>query len=123
MAPFSRTLRSFASTASLVALTVAAGTAGAQNYEASLERGARADTTPQQRYQSAVREAGGGLKLSLAECRSQAAATRKSCESQARANYKQDMDMAREMRKNPDSRPYSVRGGEVRLTGETPVMP
>ena len=33
--------------------------ASAQNYDASLERGARPDTTPQQRYQTAIREAGG----------------------------------------------------------------
>lgn len=40
-----------------------------QSDEASLARGAVPDTTPQQRYQSAIREAGGGLKVSLEECR------------------------------------------------------
>ena len=39
-------------------------TANAQTDEASLARGAQPDTTPQQRYQSAIREAGGGLKVS-----------------------------------------------------------
>ena len=38
-------------------------TANAQTDEASLARGAQPDTTPQQRYQSAIREAGGGSRL------------------------------------------------------------
>jgi len=36
--------------------------AQSQNDEASLARGAVPDTTPQQRYQSAIREAGGGSR-------------------------------------------------------------
>lgn len=123
MNPFAKICRSVFSATAMATLLGAAGMASAQNYEASLDRGARADSTPEQRYQSALREAGGGLKLSLAECKNQAAAERKACEAQARANYKQDMEMAREMRKNPDLRPYSVKGGEIRMTGETPVKP
>lgn len=123
MNPITEICRSLACATAVAALMGAAGIASAQNYDASLERAARADTTPEQRYQSAIREAGGGLKLSLAECRNKAAAERKSCESKARANYRQDMELAREMRKNPDSRPYSVKGGEVRMTSETPIKP
>lgn len=81
--------------------------ASAQNYEASLERGARPDVTPEQRYQSAIREAGGGLKIALAECREQAA-ERARCERQARATYKEDMAFARELRRNPDARPVQA---------------
>lgn len=94
----------------------------AQNYDASLERGARPDTTPEQRYQTAIREAGGGLKLSLADCRKLSAAERKACENQAHATYKQDMQKAREMRKNPAAMPYQVESGGVRMT-ETPIKP
>lgn len=96
--------------------------ASAQNYDASLERGARPDTTPQQRYQTAIREAGGGLKLSLADCRTQAAAGRKSCENEARMRYKKNMEKAREMRNNPQAMPYQVESGAVRTT-ETPIKP
>ena len=84
--------------------------------EASLARGAVADTTPQQRYQTAIREAGGGLKVSLAECRAMAAADRKSCESQARGRYQADMAKARAMLKDPSVGPVNVVGGPIRST-------
>ena len=84
--------------------------------EASLARGAVPDTTPQQRYQTAIREAGGGLKVSLAECREMAAADRRSCESQARARYQADMAKARAMLKDPSIGPVNVVGGPIRST-------
>jgi hypothetical protein len=84
--------------------------------EASLARGAVPDTTPQQRYQTAIREAGGGLKVSLAECREMAAADRRSCESQARARYQADMARARAMLKDPSIGPVNVMGGPIRST-------
>lgn len=84
--------------------------------EASLARGAVPDTTPQQRYQSAIREAGGGLKVSLQECRSMGTADRKSCESQARATYQADMARAKAMLSDPSIRPVDVRGGPIRST-------
>lgn len=84
--------------------------------EASLARGAVPDTTPQQRYQTAIREAGGGLKVSLAECREMAAADRKACESEARARYKADMAKARAMLKDPSIGPVNVVGGPIRST-------
>lgn len=89
------------------ALLAWSGIASAQNYQASLERGAHPDSTPEQRYRTAIREAGGGLKLALAMCREQAGA-RASCERQARATYQQDMAFARELRRNPDARPTEV---------------
>lgn len=122
MHDFTRSFSSLISAAAVAALMGGAGMAAAQNYDAELQRGARADATPQQRYQTAIREAGGGLKVSLAECRNQAAAERKACESQARAAYKKDMDYARELRNNPDARPFSVQGEPVRMT-ETPIKP
>lgn len=87
--------------------------------EASLARGAQPDTTPQQRYQSAIREAGGGLKVSLEECRALGTAERKACEGQARARYKADMATARAMLKDASVRPVNVVGGPIRTTEST----
>ena len=70
--------------------------AQSQSDEASLARGAVPDTTPQQRYQSAIREAGGGLKVSLEECRAMPTAERKGCESEARARYRAMLDLLAE---------------------------
>ena len=108
--------------ASIASLLLAPAMVFAQNYDASLERGARPDTTPQQRYQTAIREAGGGLKLSLADCRKHSSAERQGCENQARATYKQDMEKAREMKSNPNALPYQVQSGPLRMT-ETPIKP
>lgn len=94
-------------------------TANAQTDEASLARGAQPDTTPQQRYQSAIREAGGGLKVSLQECKGLEASGRKSCEGQARSRYKQDMAKARQMLRDPSVRPIDVMGGPIRTTEST----
>lgn len=90
------------------------------DHEASLARGAVPDTTPRQMYQTAIREAGGGLKVSLEECRSMAAAERRSCEAQARARYKEDMAKAqRILRGDPTAGPVNVVGGPVRGTETT----
>ncbi|WP_298211879.1 hypothetical protein [Acidovorax sp.] len=99
---------------SLLALPLGAMAAG--NEEASLVRGAVPDTTPQQRYQSAIREAGGGLKVSLEECRAMAAAERKGCESEARARYQSDMRAAKIMLSDPSAGPVNVVGGPIRST-------
>ena len=91
--------------------------AQAQSDEASLARGAVPDTTPQQRYQSAIREAGGGLKVSLEECRSMPTAARKRCESEARARYQSDMAAAKALlRGDPSAGPVNVTGGPIRST-------
>lgn len=100
---------------------LAPGHAAAQgNDEASLARGAVPDTTPQQRYQTAIREAGGGLKVSLEECRSMVAADRRACESQARARYQADMAKAKGiLRGDPSAGPVNVVGGPIRSTETT----
>ncbi len=122
-----RSPRTFLS-ATVLALAAAAGgavlpsTALAQSDQASLERGARPDTTPAQRYQTAIREAGGGLKVALEECRAGEAGARKSCESQARARYQADMAAAKEMLRNPDARPVNVVGEPIRSTETTTVI-
>ena len=90
--------------------------AWAQSEEASLQRGSVADVTPQQRYQSAIREAGGGLKVSLEECRSMVTAERRSCESQARSRYTADMATAKAMLRDPSAGPVNVVGGPIRST-------
>ena len=51
--------------------------------ERLLERGAVEDTTPQQRYRTAINEAGGGYKLYLAECASMPATERTACRREA----------------------------------------
>lgn len=100
------------------ALLVLSSAASAQSDEASLERGARADTTAEQRYQTAVREAGGGLKVALSECKIQAA-ERKACEAQARQNHKRDMEYARNLRRNPEARPPQIPGDAIVSTEVT----
>ncbi|MCM2347799.1 MAG: hypothetical protein NDI95_14365 [Acidovorax soli] len=91
--------------------------------EASLMRGAVPDTTAQQRYQSAIREAGGGLKISLEECKAMPQGKeRKGCEAEARSRYQQDMADARAMRSNPDKGPVNITGGPIRSTETITVI-
>ena len=106
----------FAAALTLGALSAASPAAWAQGDEASLERGAVPDMTPQQRYQSAIREAGGGLKVSLEECRAMVVADRKGCESLARSRYQNDMSAAKAMLRNPSAGPINVVGGPIRST-------
>lgn len=63
--------------------------------ERLLERGAVADVTPQQRYRTAINEAGGGYKLWLAECAAMAASERTACRREAKVAYDRDMAAAR----------------------------
>lgn len=65
--------------------------------ERLLERGAVEDTTPQQRYRTAINEAGGGYKLYLVECASMPAAERTACRREAKAVYDRDMAAARQI--------------------------
>ncbi|MDA8520892.1 hypothetical protein [Acidovorax sp. NCPPB 4044] len=90
--------------------------------DASLARGGRPDTTAEQRYQSAIREAGGGLKVALEECRQGGAPARKACESEARKRYQADMAEARSLRRNPDARPVNVTGGPIKETETRTVV-
>lgn len=63
----------------------------------SLERGAVADATPQQRYQSAIREAGGAYKESQRDCATLATRERPACLRDAKQTYEQDMADARRL--------------------------
>lgn len=101
------------------AAALAAGSAGVWADEASLARGAREDSTPQQRYQTALREAGGGLKVGLAECRNLSAAERRGCEAEARERYREDMARARELLRNPQARPVNIVGEPIRVQETT----
>ena len=56
-----------------------------------LERTAVPDTTPQQRYQTAIREAGGAYKQNLAACASLATAERTGCRREAKALHDREM--------------------------------
>lgn len=84
--------------------------------EASLAKGAQEDATPQHRYQTAIREAGGGLKLNLAACKEMPPKERSSCNQQARARYQEEMAAAKELLKNPQARPLNVTGSPIRST-------
>jgi hypothetical protein len=108
----------FVAVLALGATLAGPGTAAAQGGdEASLARGSVPDTTAKQRYQTAIREAGGGLKVTLEECRAMASAERRSCESQARARYQSDMATARAiLRGDPSAGPVNVVGGPIRST-------
>ena len=121
--PFAR-LKPVAALTVAGALAVFAGGAAAQKDEVALDRGGKADVTAQQRYDSAIREAGGGLKVALAECRQQgsAGAERKACEAGAQQRYKADMQQAKEMRRNPHARPVEVTGEPVRSTETTTII-
>ncbi|MDI1275367.1 hypothetical protein [Polaromonas sp.] len=65
--------------------------------ERLLERGAVADSTPQQKYRTAINEAGGGYKLYLEDCATKAAAERTACRREAKAVYDRDMAAARQL--------------------------
>lgn len=65
-----------------------------------IERGTVPDTTPQQKYRTAINEAGGGYKVYLAECAAMAAAERSACRRDAKALYDRDMAAARTILKN-----------------------
>ncbi|MDP2817008.1 MAG: hypothetical protein Q8O29_01780 [Polaromonas sp.] len=88
----------FSSLLASLVLGVAASAALAQPVaieEQLLARGAVADTTPQQRYRTAINEAGGGYKVYLEECGAMAAAERTACRRDAKALHDRDMAAAR----------------------------
>lgn len=111
---FSRPSIALAAVLALGSIFVLPTVAQAQSEEMSLMRGAVPDATPQQRYQSAIREAGGGLKVSLQECHSMVAVDRRSCEMQARSRYQADMAKAKRMLHDPSVRPVDITGGPIR---------
>lgn len=104
----------------LLACTVP-GMAQELSHEAELARAEVPDTTPQQRYRSAVREAGGGLKIGLAECRALPSG-RQACEAEARARYQDDMRAAKKMLEDPQARPVNEVGGPIRSTETVTII-
>ena len=60
-------------------------------------RGAVADVTPQQKYRTAINEAGGGYKVYLEECAALAVAERTACRRDAKSLYNRDMIAARQI--------------------------
>ena len=110
---------------------LAAGAAHAQGHAplratedaAELARGATPDTTPQQRYNTAVREAYGARKNSLADCRTVPAAGRRDCQKHAQEQFQRDMAIANQLRSNPNARPVRVVCGHPRITSETKITP
>ena len=63
--------------------------------EQSLARGAIEDVTPQQKYRTAIREAGGGYKEWLRECTHMPIAESRSCRLDAKATYDRDIAKAK----------------------------
>jgi hypothetical protein len=63
----------------------------------SLDRGAIADVTPQQKYRSAIREAGGAYKESLRDCAQMSINDRQACVRDARDTYDRDMADAKQL--------------------------
>ena len=75
----------------LVFITVMPVYTAAAGDEQSLRRGGVEDMTPQQKYSSAIREAGGAYKESLRECAQIAGEDRRQCAREAKATYDRDM--------------------------------
>lgn len=90
-------LSAFVVSALMLASASAALSQPASQEERLLERGAVEDTTPQQKYRTAINEAGGGYKLYLAECASMPASERAACRREAKAVYDRDMAAARQI--------------------------
>jgi hypothetical protein len=65
--------------------------------DASLDRGGVEDATPQQRYRSAIREAGGAYKESQRECAVLTGTERPACLREAKQTYDRDMADARRL--------------------------
>jgi hypothetical protein len=84
--------------------------ASTQSDEQSLLRGAVADVTPQQKYQSAIREAGGAFKESLRECDHAPGPGRRECAREAKAVYDADMAQAKLILQGRESIQAHTRG-------------
>lgn len=105
------------------ALMVSAAAALALPSEAvQLEQAQREDVTAQQKYQTMLNEAHGGLKVNLEACRAMPAADRASCTQEAQALFRRDMARARDILRNPAASTSVAVGSEIRST-ETPIKP
>ena len=69
--------------------------ASVESDERSLARGTVEDVTPQQKYRTAIRDAGGGYKEWLRECSHMPAVDRRACVLDAKATYDREMAQAR----------------------------
>jgi hypothetical protein len=95
----------------------------ATSVQQELDRSSHPDATSQQKYRTVADEAGGALKMNMANCRVEPAKDRKACEKAAHDEYKREMARAREMLKNPNmSTSPEVSGGDIRTT-VTPIKP
>ena len=83
--------------ATLLAASLVAVAQPAAKEDSLLMRGAVADVTPQQKYRTAINEAGGGYKVYLEECATLAAAERTACRRDAKSLYNRDMVAARQI--------------------------
>ena len=63
--------------------------------ERELDRSAIPDITPEQFYDTAIREAGGAYKAALADCNTLPKAEQGGCRHEATATYRADMAAAR----------------------------
>ncbi|HSV53315.1 MAG TPA: hypothetical protein VLJ57_14450 [Burkholderiaceae bacterium] len=106
-----------------VAALVVAGSAFAMPPESvQLEKAQSEDVTAQQKYQTMIAEAGGGLKINMEACRGQPAQGRGTCVKEAQALYQKDMAAARDILRNPSASTSVAIRTEIRST-ETPVTP
>ena len=83
--------------AALLAVSSVAVAQPAAREDSLLMRGAVADVTPQQKYRTAINEAGGGYKVYLEECATLATAGRTACRRDAKSLYDRDMLAARQI--------------------------
>ncbi len=79
----------------MLGASVGAALASPSSDEQALAKGAIEDVTPQQKYRTAIREAGGGYKEWLRECSNGAADLRRDCAAEAKATYDRDMKLAK----------------------------
>jgi len=81
--------------AAMLTLSFSAPNASAKDDADSLARGAIADVTPQQKYRTAIREAGGAYKEAQRNCAVVDGSAQKACQREAKATYDQEMALAR----------------------------
>ena len=103
------------------ALALAAGMASALPPESvQLQNAQVEDVTAQQKYQTMINEAHGGLKINMEACRAQPAASRGACAKEAQALFQKDMAAARSILRNPAASTSVPIRTAIRST-ETPI--
>lgn len=81
--------------AAMLSAIIGVALASPSSDEQALAKGAIEDVTPQQKYNTAIREAGGGYKEWLRECNNGPAELRRACTAEAKATYDRDMKLAK----------------------------